>query len=233
MADLTEAGGPCGLRKRLKSHWCLKTAAMTLFTLAFFCGYFLLLNHPVFPVTVMPLTRLDRWIGFQPGALALYVSLWIYVPLAPGLLTDKRELVAYYWAMFGLALAGLAIFFFWPTAIPRQEVDWADHPAFGQLKAVDSSGNACPSLHVAFAIFTAIEISRLLRRMGRNGWLRVLNWCWCAGILYSTLATKQHVAIDVAAGAALGAVGAMLHGHQVKTAGRSVVVEHARPIRAG
>jgi membrane-associated phospholipid phosphatase len=232
MGRLTEADGPHGFGARLKAHWAFKTVAMTFFTMAFFCGYFLLLNHPVFPVTVMPLTALDRWIGFQPAALVLYISLWFYVPLAPGLIIDKRELVTYYWAMLGLALAGLAVFFFWPTAVPRQEIDWMDQPAFGELKAVDSSGNACPSLHVAFAIFTAIWLDRLLRRVGRHAWLRVLNWCWCAGILYSTIATKQHVAIDVVAGAALGVIAAVVHGHQVRTRSTSASLERARPVRA-
>ena len=40
---------------------------------------------------------------------------------------------------------------------------------------------------------------------------RVANWLWCLGILYSTIATRQHVAIDVAAGAVLGAVVAVCH----------------------
>jgi membrane-associated phospholipid phosphatase len=231
MASLTEADGPHGFGARLKAHWVFKTVAMTFFTLAFFCGYFLLLKFPVFPVTVMPLTALDRWIGFQPTALALYISLWFYVPLAPGLIADKRELVTYYWAMLGLAMVGLAVFFFWPTSIPPQQIDWADHPAFGELKAVDSSGNACPSLHVAFAIFSAIWLDRLMRRMGRHAWLRVLSWCWCAGILYSTLATKQHVAIDVVAGAAFGTIAAIIHGHRVRNRKLVDVVDRAKSLR--
>jgi membrane-associated phospholipid phosphatase len=36
--------------------------------------------------------------------------------------------------------------------------------------------------------------------------VRALNWIWCLGILYSTVATRQHVFLDVLAGAALGAV---------------------------
>ncbi len=180
----------------------------------------------------MPLTGLDRWISFQPAALALYVSLWFYVPLAPGLIVDKRELIRYYRAMLGLALAGLAVFFFWPTSIPRPDIDWARHPAFAELKTVDSSGNACPSLHVAFAIFSAIWLDRLLRRMGRHPGLRVLSWCWCAGILYSTIATRQHVAIDVVAGAALGVVGAVLHGQRVRNRSLVATVERAKPLRA-
>ena len=85
------------------------------------------------------------------------------------------------------------------------------HPAFGFLKSVDASGNACPSLHVAFAVFTAIWLNRLLRQMGAGKVVRAFNWLWCLGILYSTVAIRQHVVLDVLAGAGLGAVVAAVH----------------------
>jgi membrane-associated phospholipid phosphatase len=37
------------------------------------------------------------------------------------------------------------------------------------------------------------------------------NWLWCLGILYSTVAIRQHVVFDVIAGAGLGAVVAVVH----------------------
>jgi membrane-associated phospholipid phosphatase len=90
-------------------------------------------------------------------------------------------------------------------------VDWSRHAAFDFLQAVDASGNACPSLHVAFAVFTAIWFGRLGRQMGVGRSVRALNWLWCAGILYSTVAVRQHVALDVLAGAGLGAIVAAAH----------------------
>ena len=68
-------------------------------------------------------------------------------------------------------------------------------------------------MHVVgiFAVFTAIWLARILRETGAGGGLRALNWLWCAGIVYSTLATRQHVALDAVAGAALGAAFAILH----------------------
>jgi membrane-associated phospholipid phosphatase len=90
-------------------------------------------------------------------------------------------------------------------------MDWSQHPAFAFLKTIDASGNACPSLHVAFAVFTAIWFRHLLREMGAGRFVRALNWLWCLGILYSTMAIRQHVALDVLAGAALGAIVAALH----------------------
>ncbi len=159
----------------------------------------------------MPLTPVDRMIGFWPGALPLYLSLWIYVSLAPALLTDRRELVSYGAAAIMLSGIGLGIFFFWPTAVPPPEIEWARHPSFSFLKSVDASGNACPSLHVAFAVFTGIWMTRVLTRLDSGRWLRWLNWLWCVGILYSTIAVRQHVALDVFAGAVLGWGIAVVH----------------------
>jgi membrane-associated phospholipid phosphatase len=196
---------------RVLTWWPAKVIGTTVGMAAFFVVYFQLLRHPLHPVTLVPLTAVDRLVGFWPGALPLYFSLWFYVSLAPALLIDRRELVSYGLAAIGLSVIGLGIFFFWPTAVPRPEVDWSQHPAFAFLKTVDAAGNACPSLHVAFAVFTAVWFARLLRQMGAGQPVRALNWLWCLGILYSTIASRQHVSLDVLAGAVLGAGVAVVH----------------------
>jgi membrane-associated phospholipid phosphatase len=152
----------------------------------------------------MPLTALDRWVSFSPSALFLYVSLWIYVPLLPALLDKPRDLLRYTVAAFAMAVFGLGCFFVWPTAAPAPGIEWTQYPAMAFLKSVDASGNACPSLHVAFAVFTTAGFQRLLRGIRAGSLLLTLNLFWGAGITYSTMATKQHVALDVLAGTFLG-----------------------------
>ena len=206
-----ELGWPGHARVRLRTWWPAKMIGTTLVMTAFFAAYFWLLDHPVFPVTVMPLIAIDRLIAFRPEALPLYLSLWIYVSLAPALLIDRRELLSYALAAVGLSMIGLGIFFFRPTAVPRLEADWSQYPAVAFLQSVDASGNACPSLHVAFAVFTAVWLARVLRQMGAGPLAGAINWLWCLGIVYSTVAIRQHVALDVFAGVALGAVVAAAH----------------------
>ncbi|MGA3067018.1 MAG: phosphatase PAP2 family protein [Tepidisphaeraceae bacterium] len=172
---------------------------------SFFSGYFLLLYFPIFPVTKMPVTALDRLVGLSPNSLLLYITLWIYIPIGPWLLSDKRELIAYSKALYGLGLVGLVVFFFFPTSVPPPNVDLVAYPGFRLLVAIDRPRNVFPSLHAASAVFSAICIGRLLRQLSAGGLIRGLNWCWCLGILYSALATKQHLAVDVIAGTALGA----------------------------
>jgi membrane-associated phospholipid phosphatase len=72
------------------------------------------------------------------------------------------------------------------------------------LRSLDLAGNACPSLHVATAIFTAMAMHHLLRDLKAPPLLRRVSWVWCALIVYSTMAIKQHVLWDVLAGLALG-----------------------------
>jgi membrane-associated phospholipid phosphatase len=199
------------LHARIAANWWLKLFGITAFITVFFLGYFVLLRFPFFGVTVMPLTVVDRLITFQPWALGLYYSLWLYVSLPPALLRTRPEFYAYGWVAGALAVAGLTIFFFWPTSIPPTTgIEWSSHPGFAMLKRVDAAQNACPSLHVAFAVFSALWLDRALRTMPAGSGARVLSACWCLGIIYSTIATRQHVAVDVAAGAGLGLLAGLI-----------------------
>jgi membrane-associated phospholipid phosphatase len=177
----------------------------------FFFAYFWVLRHRAFPVTLMPLTALDRAIPFWPGAVVFYVSLWLYVSLAPALLTTKRELVSHAAAWTVVSVVGLIVFYFSPTAVPVQLVNGTPATGLGFLWTIDASGNACPSLHVAFAVLTAVWFERLLRETGAGAAVRVGNGIWCAAIVYSTMAIRQHVALDVLAGAGLGLAVAFAH----------------------
>lgn len=189
---------------RIRRHFALKVIGTTAFTWVFFIGYFHLLRQPASPVAVMPLTALDAWIPFQPQALVAYFSLWLYVGVAPGLQLTFKELVVYTFWVGGLCVTGLALFYFWPTQIPQITLPPTDFPGFAILQGVDAAGNACPSMHVAIAIFTAIWIEHVLRRAGAPMLLRVANGLWFAAIAWSTVAIKQHVVLDVVAGALLG-----------------------------
>jgi len=183
-AENSARSNALSISARLRALPLLKTVGITAFMCAFFAGYFATLNHPVFRVRTMPATAADRWLGYQPWTVSLYCTLWVYVLMHYGAVAAA------------LAVTGLGIFLVWPTKVVSQGT--------GFLKTVDLGGNACPSLHAAFAVFSAICIGRLLRGLGLPAFALVLNWLWCAAILYSTLATKQHVLLDLIAGAALG-----------------------------
>jgi membrane-associated phospholipid phosphatase len=191
-----------GLRMR-KLLW-LKMLGTTVVTWSFFLGYFYVLRNPVHPVFEMPLTAFDRWIGFQPEALFIYLSLWLYIGVGPGLQRGFWELVVYGLWLAAMSVTGLVLFYLWPTAVPPLGFDASGYPGFAMLQGVDAAGNACPSLHVATAMFTVIRIEQVLRDAGAPRWLRMTNLLWFVAIAWSTLAVKQHVVLDALAGAALG-----------------------------
>jgi len=199
---------PCGWRAelglRFRELFWLKLVGTTLWTWLFFVGYFHLLRRPGLEPFVLPLTVLDRLVPFQPVMLWPYLSLWLYVGVAPGLQRGLGELLAYGVWVGALLLAGLALFYVWPTAIPPHGLDRAVHPGFAMVEGVDANGNACPSMHVAIAVFTAVRLRALLNEVGAPWPLALANLGWCALIAWSTLAVRQHVLVDVLAGAALG-----------------------------
>jgi membrane-associated phospholipid phosphatase len=182
----------------------------SLLTGLFFIGYFGVQRHPAYAPFMMPRVGLDLMIPFQPVALVAYVSLWVYVGIGPGLQRSVREFVVYGLWLCGLCVSGLVIFYFWPTRIPAPDLAAGGFPGFLMLHRLDQSSNACPSMHVAVAIFTAVRIGESLRSMRVPLAVRTLNTAWFLLIAYSTLAIKQHVVLDVVAGAILGLLFAVM-----------------------
>lgn len=192
--------------ERMRKHLFLKIVGTTAWIWVFFIGYFHTLRYPAQLVTVMPLTAVDHWVPFQPGWLIPYFSLWFYVGIAPGLQKNFRALFIYgLWAA-ALGAAGLALFFAFPTRIPSMPYDAGGFPGFALLQGIDAAGNACPSMHVAIAIFTAFWIEHVFKGAGVPMVLRLANAAWFLAIAYSTLATRQHVFLDALGGTLLGSV---------------------------
>ena len=84
-----------------------------------------------------------------------------------------------------------------------------EHTAYALLVGVDRPTNSFPSLHAGLSVYSLLFIARVLRddplRSLRLAPLRI-GVPWIALILYSTLATKQHWAVDLPAGALLAAL---------------------------
>lgn len=193
-------------RKIFFYDFWFKFIGTSVFMSIFFWAYFFLLKSPAFPVATMPLTVMDQWIDFSPFALIPYFSLWIYCSLAVTFVPARDRLINYGLWIGSMCLFALSIFYWFPNAVPPADVDWAQYPAVGFLKEVDAAGNACPSLHVAAAVYSSFWLYWLMSEL-RMGWrAQSMQILWCIAIVYSTLATKQHVSLDVVAGTALGLV---------------------------
>lgn len=192
------------LARRCATLWPLKLVGNALATVGFFVLYFQVMQHRLPHAWVLPLTPLDRWLELRVAALPLYASLWLYLALPPAFAKDLRELTRFALNAALMSAIALTIFWFWPTAVPLFPLDAAQHPALHFLKTTDAAGNAFPSLHVSFSVFACGFLAQQLREVGAPPWARGLNVAWAAGIVYSTLAVRQHVVIDVVGGLLLG-----------------------------
>lgn len=188
--------------------WWLKAPGTALFIWFFFEAYFFLLRYPHAQVSTMPLTWVDTAIPMQGWAWVPYLSLWFYTGLPPALTPNFRQLLYYGVSVGSTCLLGLVCFYLWPTIVPAFERPVGSGLAL--LEGIDTAGNACPSLHVAIAVFSAIWLHAQLRAvLAGRAWL-LTNWAWCVVIAYSTLATKQHVVLDMLGGVLLGTLGGLV-----------------------
>lgn len=188
---------------RCKTLWPLKLVGNTVATIGFFPLYFWIMKNAG-QAWVLPLTAFDRLIAFWPAVLPIYLSLWGYIALPVLLAKDKRELWSFSFGCAAMTAFALVVFWFMPTAIPNFTIDATPGTSLHFLKTVDSAGNAFPSLHVSFSVFACIVLARQLRDAAAPAWLRLFNVAWAVAIVYSTMAVRQHVLIDVLGGLALG-----------------------------
>jgi len=195
------------LSRRARTLWVLKMLANLSGIAVFFYAYFWVMRQPLSAATAIPVTWIDDLVPFSPQSFFLYASLWVYVGLGSLFAKDGQELAAWITACFAMIVVGLGIFMALPTKVPDFAIDWSQHPSLEFLKAVDVSGNACPSLHAAFAVFTAVVLHGQLTASRAPRAVLACNVLWCLGIVYSAIATRQHLALDIIAGAVLaGAV---------------------------
>lgn len=201
--NLINNSTPSTLLERIKRLMPLKAIGTTLFIYLFFRGYFWVMENPNATPLTVPTTPVDDLIPFSIAGLPIYLSLWVYVSLAPALLNSLRALLSYGFWISLMCVACLAFFWFFPTATPPAEIDLQRYPSMAFLR-VDTGLNAFPSLHVASAVFTAAWLTILLRKINAPGYIHTLNIVYCLLIIWSTMAVRQHVFWDALSGTLIG-----------------------------
>lgn len=193
------------LGRRIACHGRYKLVLLAVLPTLFCLGYFTLQHVTLRPPTTFELTMLDRAIEFSPRWIYVYQSLYLLMPIAPLLATRKGQLRRYTQGYLWLAVAGFLTFLVVPVVSPRPD-GVTGVAAFDFLTSYEGKLNAFPSLHAGLAAYTLIfarwafpgEISTAF---GRSLYLSGL--LWGGAILYATLATKQHYAVDLPAGIVL------------------------------
>lgn len=151
----------------------------------------------------------DAWVPFWAPALVPYASINLAYPAAFFLCRDLRELQGLALRLMAVQALAFTAFWQWPLRLahPRPELSgpWAE--AYGWLGWFDRPYNLVPSLHVAALV---VLWAAGCRRFGPRArpWLHA----WALAVALSTLLSWQHHLLDVAAGAALGALASLSAG---------------------
>lgn len=195
------------LRSRVTAELRLKLVLSVVLTVGFCLPYFLLQRWPVMPIRALPVTPVDRWIPFEPAWVWAYQSIYLLMPLPAWLAVRRADLRRYAIGFAAISAIGFTAFALYPVASPQPAAIPAHHLAYRLLRSYDGTLNCFPSLHAALAVFACLSGWRTLGPIVPRKW-RIFGACAAAGwvllILYATLATKQHWAVDLPAGVALG-----------------------------
>lgn len=212
------------LGARVRAHGRLKLGLALLLGAGFWTGYSYLGRHAFVPVRTLPLTAIDRAIPFHPAGWAwVYLSQFLLTGFLPWLLASRDEIRRYVASFVLLSGFAFAIFILFPVASPRP-VPTPEAGAMRFILAYDGTLNAFPSLHAGFLVLMVLLAPRIFGTQ-RAGWLWAAGLVWGGAILYATIATRQHYAVDLAAGAALGA---LVHGLAWRTAPAAAVAATMR-----
>ena len=166
-----------------------------------FAGYLLLQRVSLRPVMWLEPGPLEGWVIASNSAPVVYLYLSFYLlTLIPGLLPADEQFRRFLIALTITGFVSLVVFLLVPSGVLRPlEFRTEASAVYLRLIDVDLPRNAFPSLHASVTTLSAIVSGIVLK----NWMSRLLFWAWAAGILWSTMATRQHVLFDVVSGALL------------------------------
>jgi membrane-associated phospholipid phosphatase len=135
--------------------------------------------------------------------------LWIYLRRNDGYTRLRNTIIV-------ANTLGLVGYIAWPTAPPRLLPERGFVDTLGRSEALNHGSGivqvlanpyaAMPSLHAADALIVGVALAAAYR----SRWLKALFLLWPLWVCFSLLATANHYWLDIAAGAALAALGAAL-----------------------
>lgn len=191
--------------RRFTAQWRLKLALGFVMNIGFWITYLYLSRHALFPLRTLPLTPLDDWAGFHPrGWVWTYESAFLLTGIVPWLIEARADVWRYVLGFAGLCLASFIVFVVFPVASPRP-VELSAYPTTLFLTRWDGPLNAFPSLHAACLVYVLATVWKLFGRTCPPV-VKIGLLIWGTLILFATLATKQHYAVDLLAGGIIGAI---------------------------
>ena len=155
----------------------------------------------------LPLSAIDTRVPFNPSWLwcTLYQSIYLVVPCIAISMRSSAELRQFWRGYTLILMIGVASFIVWPITCPRPAFDpQHENIGFRFIRSIDGMINCLPSLHVAFSLYSLAHVNK---SPNRNRWLLAISAIYFISLSYSTMALKQHYALDVLMGTLTGTFG--------------------------
>ena len=190
------------LSTRLRAHLKLKLFLAVALNLWVFVPYHFLQHHHFFQPTMIPESFFDRLIPFSHQAVWIYLSIYLLMPIGPFLMKNQKDIARYALGIVTMGVLADVIFFLWPTWCPRPDTA-GTNPLYQWLVQIDNPFHAIPSLHAAFAVYSALCAQRVIAQMQWSALARSAIWLWTSLILFATVATRQHTLADLLGGSLL------------------------------
>lgn len=152
------------------------------------------------PAITLPEQWIDKQLSFNPNAVWLYLSFFIYIPFAYfSVQQDRLKILRYATQICGV-FAGV-VFLLYPTQLvfPVPAGDSLSVKVLKILMQVDSTRNCLPSLHAALSAVCVLALwdsNRLFRS--------IASLFAGVAISISIVKLRRHLSIDLGAGLALG-----------------------------
>jgi membrane-associated phospholipid phosphatase len=167
-------------------------------------GYIFIAGAISHRVLHAPAIWLDRTIPLIPAWALVYGALYLFLIVLPVFIVREQEHIRRtFLAYLAVWITAYIIFLTYPTVAPRPDkVIGTGFANWGLrfLYEVDPPYNCFPSLHVAHSFVSALTCYAVNRRVG------ILATVAASLVALSTLLTKQHYVLDVAAGVALACI---------------------------
>lgn len=184
----------------LRFAWLLSTANAAWFAFVYVgCDWLTARRSRRVPVHL----PIELSIPLIPGAVVVYMSIYVLFLAGPFVVRERREFTALIRALALATALGAVGFLLVPAraafAPPGDLGFWA--PLFHFADRLNLDYNMVPSLHVALSVGCIAAFSR-----HASPALRPLLWAWATAIALSTLLTHQHHIVDVVSGWLVGLV---------------------------
>jgi len=145
---------------------------------------------------------LDQLVPFNASAIWLYLSFFLLVPAAYLIAVPERLKPLARSMQLSAAVAGI-VFVVWPTTLvyPAIPSGTMSGIVLDALATSDSSYNCLPSLHGALTLQCVVALWQQDRP-----WRSAIVLVWGLAVMWSVVAARRHLSIDLSAGMMLGAV---------------------------